>query len=115
MSIHLDPQWLNEWAAKEISETEEFAAIAQELHAGIVASAAADSDSGDFADSIKIRTIRTRANRIRDYEIYSDAPEALAIEYGHLSGNAGSEDRKLVPGKHHFSKTTRKMRKRGGR
>lgn len=109
----MDPNWINEWAAKEISETEEYAAIAHKLHAAIVASAAADSDSGDFAESIKIRTVRTRANRIRDFEIYSDAPQALAIEYGHLSGNSDSEDRAIVPGKHHFSKATKKMRKRG--
>lgn len=110
MSIEIDADWLNEMVAREASQAPEYEALAHTLHASIVASASSDAESGDFAKTIKLKKIKTRKGVV-DYVIESDHPGALAIEYGHLAGKQGSDDRTLVPGKHHFGKAIKKLKK----
>lgn len=110
MSIEIDTGRLNEHVARLVSETSEFAAVADEVQTVAKAIAAADSDSGDFAESIKVKKITTKKG-ITDYLIYSDHPNALSIEYGHLAGKHGKPGREFVPGNHAFTKAVKKVKR----
>jgi hypothetical protein len=73
--------------------------IAHEIEQYAVGLAAEHVKSGDYVDSIKVTIDRSSPSR-RDRYVYSDDVAAMAIEYGHLSGAQGDEERTPVGGQH---------------
>jgi hypothetical protein len=73
--------------------------IADEIEVNAIGLAAEHIKSGDYVDSIHT-TVDKLSPSGRDRIVYSDDPDALAIEFGHLSGSRTSESRTPVAGQH---------------
>lgn len=110
MSYSANDAWLNEAVARAVSQTDEFAGVAEDLAEAVRAEAAEDAASGGFARSVETKAIRTRTG-VRDFLVYSTHPAALSIEYGHWAGDKEAGTGRFVPGTHAFTKAVKKLRK----
>lgn len=95
--------------ARSVSKTSgALDAAAESIAAEVRARARTFQNSGDFADSIQVKT--STYQRVRDRIVYSDDPGAKSIEYGYR--DRGGTFR---PGHFVFSRTADKYNSGGGR
>lgn len=81
-------------AARMVGESAPMDRLAQKILAGAKGLAASHVITGDYIGSLKIAKV---GRRVKDRRIYSDDPDALAIEFGHAQRQADGTVR-WIPG-----------------
>jgi hypothetical protein len=84
--------------ARMVGDSRAMDEAADKVLAAVRSEAAKHRDTGDYMRSLKVEKVPGMKG-VTDRVIYADTRAAVSIEFGHLSGRRGSEDRKWVPGK----------------
>ena len=89
---------------------------AEEVLAAVRELAAEHRDTGAYRESLHltrepaVKPSRYGGKRVTDRVVWTDDPNALSIEYGHLQGERGSGERKFIPGLFIFNRAADRFR-----
>lgn len=73
-------------------------------------------DTGAYRESLHltrepaVKPSRYGGKRVTDRVVWTDDPNAVSIEYGHLQGERGSGERKFIPGQFIFNRAADRFR-----
>lgn len=101
---------LNIQAAKIAAKSPVMDRVAAAVLASVKAVAERHRVSGGYVDSLEV--IRTRGrNGVEDRKVISTAPQATAVEYGHLAGKKDAPNRTFVEGQFIMTQAANAYRK----
>lgn len=94
----------------------EMDAGAEKVLAAVRENATEHHDTGAYQASLHVERVpaakpsRHGSKRVTDRLVWTDDPDAISIEYGHLQGEQGSGERKFIPGLFIFNRAADRFR-----